>query len=246
MTKKIAPLQKSVRVFSETLRCLKMSKNHNSDISALKIEWAQRILNALGVELTIKGVPTLDPGVLFVGNHISYLDIPILMSLVNDISFVAKQELKSWPIFGRAAKTVQTVFVKRESDKSRSQTRSSIIAALDEGRRIAIFPSGTTSLNEHRDWRRGAFEIAHATGKLIQPFRLTYHPLRTAAYIDDDVFPFHLYELGRLSEIKAEIEFHPPQTVSDPKWDCLHWQYWSKGLFDATSSEMRPAHSQSI
>lgn len=226
----------SVGIFTETLRSLKKAKLNSGDLSRIKFQWAENILSRLKVELKIQGKASELNPLLFVGNHISYLDIPILMKAARDSSFVAKQELSAWPVFGAAARHLDTVFVKRDSAVSRTLARQGIHDALAEGKRIIIFPSGTTALEEKKTWKKGAFEIAYEKNVMIQPFRITYKPLRAVAYIDEDIFPLHLNSLFSFEKIEAEVEFHPPVKVLDPLNDCLYWQYWSRGLMQSPVS----------
>lgn len=194
----------------------------------LKKVWATRILNIVNVEVQVKGTPAQNPALLFLGNHISYLDIPLLMASCDDISFVAKSEVRSWPIIGTAADLIGTVFVKREQKQSRQQAKIQIGKQLKNKKRIAMFPSGTTCITESKPWRTGAFEIALETETMVQPFRITYSPLREAAYIDDDNFVKHLFNLFKHKQIKATIEFHQPVHVKEIAADCAYWQRWSK------------------
>ncbi|MBC7370387.1 MAG: 1-acyl-sn-glycerol-3-phosphate acyltransferase [Bdellovibrionaceae bacterium] len=228
--KTVNSLHQTIGVFSETYRHLRRAKLPNADVPQIKSDWVQQILETLKVEVEIKGTPSASNSVLFLGNHISYLDIPLLMNCLPEISFVAKQEISAWPIFGDAAKHMQTVFVKRENSNSRQSARQAVQDALTNGKRVVIFPSGTTCVDEKKSWRRGAFEIAHAADVWVQPFRITYTPLRAVAYIDRDFFPFHLYNLVGGKKIEACVEFHTPVKMSDPAMDTLYWQYWSQGI----------------
>lgn len=233
-------LKNSFGVISETYRALQKIKEADKngkvdysekyvDIKELKSEWAQNILCLLNVELKIIGQISESESMLFVGNHISYLDIPLLMSNVSSLSFVAKKEISFWPVFGTAAKKIETVFVEREKGASRGQARQGIREALNKGSRIVIFPSGTTCLSESKSWRRGAFEIAQELGLYVQPFRISYRPLRKVAYIDEDVFVIHLYKLSSFDKIQAEIEFHEPVKITDAAFDCIYWNQWARG-----------------
>lgn len=232
--KVISPLTNSLGIFTETYRYLQKSNLPEASVEQLKIEWAQSTLNRLGVQLEIKGEVTDEKSMLYVGNHISYLDIPLLMATVNKISFVAKHEISNWPIFGHGAKKIETVFVKREDGDSRKSARKAIHAALDEGKRVAIFPSGTTCISEKTSWRRGGFEIAQDKDVYVQPFRLSYFPLRAVAYIDQDFFPTHLYSLFGLKKIEAKIEFHEPVKIKDAVKDCEYWHHWSREIIDGS------------
>ncbi|MEM7646256.1 MAG: lysophospholipid acyltransferase family protein [Pseudomonadota bacterium] len=190
--------------------------------------WGKTVFNRLNMEVDVQGDIVKDPGTLFVGNHVSYLDIPLLMGTVPGVSFVAKHEIKHWPIFGPGATKINTVYVKRGKGASRKEAARVIRESIDNGSRVAIFPSGTTSIDGKKQWRKGAFEIAESNQCWVQPFRMVYSPLRPVAYIDDDFFPTHLYRLFALDQIKTKIEFHEPVKIKDPIQDCLKWQNWAQ------------------
>ncbi len=189
--------------------------------------WGKEMMRILNVRVSVTGSPSVQP-MLFVGNHISYLDIPLLMSQT-PVVFVAKKELANWPIFGRAIRSAGGVFVDRESAHSRKGVAETIAPAIQKGRQIAVFASGTTTLDEQKPWRWGAFVIAKRYGIPIQPFRLNYRPRRAAAYIDDDFFPTHLWNLVGIESIEAELEFHAPVTqIADPQAEAMKWWAWAR------------------
>jgi 1-acyl-sn-glycerol-3-phosphate acyltransferase len=189
--------------------------------------WAKDLLRILRVEVTQIGQPNLAP-TLFVGNHISYLDIPLLMSAAPTV-FIAKKELANWPFFGRGMKSVGTLFVDRSSTHSRKNAADAIAPFIQNNQQsVTLFPSGTTRLIEEKPWRWGAFLIAKRNNIPLQPFRIVYSPARRIAYIDDDFFPTHLWRLLGSKNLKAEIEFHPPIQVQDPEQDALKWWAWSR------------------
>lgn len=216
-------------IFYQTHIHLSKAKKNPTRTRELKKVWAKKILNIVNVDFEIIGSPAHDAGILFLGNHISYLDIPLLMAICDDISFVAKAEIKSWPVIGTAAALIGTVFVKRELKQSRQQAKLQIGEQLKNQKRIAMFPSGTTCISESKPWRTGPFEIAFQTTTKVQPFRITYLPLRDAAYIDDDNFIKHVFNLFKHKQIKARIEFHRPVQITEISADCEYWQKWSKG-----------------
>lgn len=232
--KAVTSLTQSVSVFARTYQYLQKSKQPDVSVEDLKVQWAQEFLSRLKVNVEISGSISDQQSLLFLGNHISYLDIPLLMSSVRGLSFVAKEEIGTWPIIGNAAKKIETVFVKRESGSSRRLARQSIQEALEKGQRVALFPSGTTCLYENKSWRKGAFEIAHEQDLSFQPFRISYSPLRAVAYIDDDFLPFHLYNLFGHERLHAKIEFHEPVKIKDPIADCEYWQNWTREFIDAS------------
>lgn len=199
-----------------------------SDINRLAMRWSKDVLDLFNVEVTLRGTPLIDTPALLVGNHISYLDMPLICT-ATPTAFVSKIEAKYFPVFGACARRAGTVFVKRGSQKSRNQASRAIAKAiLNDGKRIGIFPSGTTCLDESKPWRWGAFKIAKNNGIPVQPFRLRYHPLREAAYIDRDFLPYHLWNLLNLERIEAYLEFHDPVQITNPQQDAEYWWKWTR------------------
>lgn len=188
--------------------------------------WSTQVLDKLRLEVTFKGEVDPRPGVLFVGNHISYLDIPVLFSTIPQVSFLAKSEVGHWPIFGKAARAIGTVFVNRVSPTSRMAARESLGRALSEGRRVCIFPSGTTSMIETDSWRIGAFKLAAERGFSVQAFRIQYSHLRDCAYIEDDFLPTHLAKLTGHKKIECQIEVRESMIIRDPLGDCEKLNRW--------------------
>jgi 1-acyl-sn-glycerol-3-phosphate acyltransferase len=229
---KMKALMRTFKVLNSCYQTLQEAKACQGELTTLKGNWAADVLGQLNVNLQVIGKAHHNTQQLFVGNHLSYLDIPILISATKDIAFLAKHEINHWPIFGAAARLMKTVFVKRESGSSRKAARQSIREALEQGQRLVIFPSGTTCLHEKKPWRQGCFELAQERGIPIQPFRLSYQPQRAVAYIDKDFFPTHLYKLVGLGQIHAKIEFHEPVLVNHPTRDAEYWQNWSKFFLD--------------
>ena len=72
--------------------------------------WHRNVCRLYGIKIKVQGVPHQDGSVLFVGNHVSYLDIPVITS-ITPVRFIAKKEVKSWPLFGLLATIQQTFFI---------------------------------------------------------------------------------------------------------------------------------------
>lgn len=226
---KLIQLHRASQVFTKTLSYLSLSRDPGFEIEDLKERWTSEILRHLNVELDLKGELSNESPLILVGNHISYLDILLVLQSGRDLSFVSKKELASWPILGAAASKVKTIFVQRESIQSRKAAREEIRRSLvEDKKRVVIFPSGTTCMSESKPWKKGAFELAFENQIPIQPFRIRYQPLRAVAYIDDDSFFSHLMALTSHKKIKATLEFHAPVMVQDPVFDSVHWQSWTQ------------------
>jgi 1-acyl-sn-glycerol-3-phosphate acyltransferase len=221
-------IKKIYKVFSITWKYLKLSSFSLSNVDDLKRRWSEEIISLFNIQLEILNRPKGNEGpFLFIGNHISYLDIPVLVNATPEISFVSKNEVKSWPIIGKAAIKGGTVFVKRENNLSRSNAKIQIGKKLvEENKKIIIFPSGTTSIRTSHFWKKGAFEIAKNNNVKIYPFRINYKQLGAAAYVGEDNFLIHMYQLLNCKEIKVMIEFHNPVYVTDVAHDCIVWKKW--------------------
>ncbi len=105
--------------------------------------WCRGVCRLLGIRLEVTGRPFSAAPVLFVPNHVSYLDIPILGGLV-DASFVAKAEIAHWPLFGFLARLAGTMFIRRHWREARWQ-RDALAARLRDGRSVVLFAEGTSS-----------------------------------------------------------------------------------------------------
>jgi 1-acyl-sn-glycerol-3-phosphate acyltransferase len=241
--KALTSMMSSMFVFTSTLAYLRRARDPQLDVETLKRQWAEGLLQRLNIQLEMRGKPSLQPSLLFVGNHISYLDILILMAVAPEVAFVSKKEIASWPIIGMGARKIKTIFVERGCQNNRKAARETISREVQNGARIALFPSGTTTMDESKPWKLGVFEIAKEMKVPIQPFRLRYTPLRKAAFINEDIFPLHLFQLAKSGEVKAEIEFHPPVMIQDPVASCLYWQNWSKSTVEPLAREEAPSEN---
>ena len=96
----------------------------------------------LGIRVKQIGSPVDDRPVLFVANHTAYLDIAVLGSVIPG-SFISKNEIATWPLFGWLAKLQRSVFVDRQV-RSTAQQRDAIVERLDAGDALILFPEGTS------------------------------------------------------------------------------------------------------
>ena len=111
---------------------------------------------------------------LFISNHISYLDIPILGSNF-PLRFVAKSEVASWGIFGFLSKLAQTIFIKRNKIDTYNQKHKLKKLLLSNEKLLIFFPEGTTSDgNRVLDFKSSSFSAVEKENFLIQPITLIY------------------------------------------------------------------------
>ncbi len=185
--------------------------------------WHSGSCRIAGVSPTVHGAPVHDRPILFVANHVSYLDISVLGSLLN-ACFVAKQEVNSWPIFGYLARLQRTVFVERRAVRAADQ-REALRKRLAVGDSLILFPEGTSSDgNRALRFKSALFDAANIEldhGQIeVQPISIAYtrfdgmpmgRMLRPfyAWYGDMELAP-HLWRALGMGTIGVDVIFHEP------------------------------------
>lgn len=108
---------------------------------------------------------------IFVANHISYLDIPMIVKIVREpVRVLGKQEMAKIPVFGFVYRNA-VVMVNRKSPEQRMRSVATLKKVLGKEISIFIFPEGTFNEtgNPLKDFYDGAFRIALETQTPIQP-----------------------------------------------------------------------------
>ena len=147
-----------------------------------KLRWLSRIvLKSLGVKLRViyknrKNINALEreKGIIFVCNHQSNLDIPVIVSALHiDVGFVAKKEMKSWPFFNIWMKRSKCVFLNRENPREGIKDIKEAVKVVKDGYPIVIFPEGERTLDgEILRFKKGSFKLATETNGIIVPLIL--------------------------------------------------------------------------
>ena len=177
----------------------------------------------VNVEVEGKSNPG-DVPTLYISNHLSYLDIPVLGSKLNG-RFIAKNEISNWPIMGYLSKIGNTIFINRNLSFLK-RNKSIIYDFISKGNSIILFPEGTTS-DGIRVLRFKSSLLTSLEQKniLIQPIVINYESINgmplnrwlkpiIAWYGDMDLKP-HLINVLKLFSIKAKITFLPPLNGKD-------------------------------
>lgn len=223
-------MKKVIGVFWITVRYLLAHRHSESIGSLFRVQWAREILGLFNFKIEVRGELSDIKPMIFVANHMSYIDIPLLMSEVADIVFVSKAEVKKWPILGHASRQIETIFIERSCRDSRDRGRRQIIQSLVNNQsRIVIFPSGTTAIENEMNWKKGIFEVAHQLNLPVQPIRIRYSKPRTVAYVGKDQLFSHMLNLSQHGDIGAGIEFHPPILIQDILEDVEYCRRWCNG-----------------
>jgi len=106
--------------------------------------WHRFALRMIGVRVHVHGEPELRRPLMVAANHASWLDILVLAS-VTDATFVAKAEVRDWPIFGALARLQRSIFIKREERRQTREQADEMASRLNAGETVVLFPEGTTT-----------------------------------------------------------------------------------------------------
>lgn len=107
---------------------------------------------------------------IFVANHLSWFDVPVLSSFLPRAKFVTKEELFKLPIFGRAMRAVGMVPIRREGRKAAFGSYDFAAKSVRNGNSIVVFPEGTRGRDYSlRPFKKGPFVLAIASGATIVP-----------------------------------------------------------------------------
>lgn len=137
--------------------------------------WSRQLLAICNVSVQVapgSAVP-LEHGMI-VCNHISWLDIFVINALY-PCRFVAKSEIRDWPLAGWLVAQAGTVFIARGNKRELRNIFKGLVHALQDGQRVAFFPEGTTAAQGTiLPFHANLFEAA-VDGKVkVQPFALSY------------------------------------------------------------------------
>jgi len=178
--------------------------------------WAQKFLRILKVELCPGGTLPAggSQGVVFVANHISWLDIMVILA-VYPVHFVAKAEISTWPILGRLCRNAGTLFIEREKRGDTLRINQRISNILKDGRSIVIFPEGRTGDGDVlHHFHASLLQSAVTAETLLYPVAIRYRNHdgsrnSSAAYVSVTILQ-SLMQILAEPEIQVELIFREP------------------------------------
>ena len=136
--------------------------------------WSRSLLRLCGVSVEQgEGAGALEHAMI-VANHVSWLDIFVINAL-HPCRFVAKAEIRQWPVLGWLALKGGTIFIARGNRRELRTIFKGMVAALEAGERVALFPEGTTAApGAVLPFHPNLFEAAIDAAVMVQPFALRY------------------------------------------------------------------------
>lgn len=224
-----------------------------------RIYWAA-LARLLGLTVRVIGQPAGGDGrpVVFVSNHSSWLDVPVLGGQLEGC-FVAKTEVGRWPLVGTISRLGRTAFVSRRRRATRDE-RDSMRGRLAAGDNLILFPEGTTSDGSRvMPFRSTFFAVAEgAHPPLIQPISVVYDRLAGLptgrasrplfAWYGNMGLASHYWRLAQHCGLRATVLLHAPLDPAQfPDRKALSRAVWG-AVADgaATLRQNRPAQPLSI
>lgn len=179
--------------------------------------WARRLLWLCGIEVELRGaVPghALHGG-LAVCNHISWLDIFVVHSW-RPARFVAKSEIRHWPVVGWLCAQTGTLFIERGRARDAHRVLHDITDCMVQGDLVCVFPEGTTTDGASvLPFHANLLQAPISSGQPVQPIGLAYVdaatglPTLAPAYIGELSLLDTLDAVLRAPRIKARLAFAP-------------------------------------
>jgi len=154
-----------------------------------------------------------------VANHVSWLDIFAINSLATS-AFVAKAEVRRWPVAGWLAALAGTVFIERARRHAVHQVIEQLRHRIREGFPVAVFPEATTSDGSTLlPFYGNLLEAAIAEGAPIVPIALRYldrdgRPAAAIAYVGETTFVESLWMVLGERELVVDVQVLPPVATS--------------------------------
>ena len=172
------------------------------------------IARILNVRIQTEGTPP-DPPFILVSNHLSYLDIvPMFINL--NCTFVAKKEVRSWPVIGYMIHTMGVIFIDREKRQDVARVNRLLRSSLNRRQGIVLFPEGTTTGGDRvLPFRASLLALPAAAQIPVHYSAIQYatHPSDPPAaqtvcfYGARDPFHTHLYKLASNRAVRARVVY---------------------------------------
>ncbi|MFI5350641.1 MAG: lysophospholipid acyltransferase family protein, partial [Elusimicrobiota bacterium] len=174
--------------------------------------WCRVACSILGLRVRRIGTPAPGPA-LYAANHISWIEVVALCS-VTPLGFVAKEEVRRWPLIGTLGAAAGTLFLRRGSARAAAGAVAAAIERLAEGRSVAVFPEGTSTTGESvLAFKASLFEAPARLGCDVQPVSVAYPygsgSSPVAPFVGDDEFVPHLLQVLAEPGVDITLTYAP-------------------------------------
>lgn len=168
----------------------------------------------LRVVVDQKPLNPMTPPVLAVSNHISWLDIFVLMAQYPS-GFIAKESIRCWPLIGTLASHIGTVFINRRSRQDIAPVIHAIVGALTKQQSVTFFPEARTSDGRSiLPFKAALFQAAIDTGTPVQAIALRYYDMQNnrttaASYVGHTNLFVSLWRIVGMPSITVKVDYAP-------------------------------------
>ena len=183
--------------------------------------WSGKLLAILDIRVRLDGAVPFASGspAMIAANHVSWLDI-FVVSSVEPTRFIAKSEIRDWPVAGFVAERAGTLFIRRDRRRDTARINEEVHDALGEGDCVGLFPEGTTTEGDRLlRFHSSLFEPAVANGAMVYPAALRYEhadgpACRAVAYVGEISFMQSMGLVMRQRGVVARIAFAQPVSAA--------------------------------
>ena len=182
--------------------------------------WAAGMLAVLNIQLAVEGARPREGRLLIVSNHTSWLDI-LAIQAARCSRFIAKAEIRSWPLIGPVSAGAGTLFIERAQRRDALRTVHRTAEALGAGDVVAVFPEGTTTDGvEMRPFHANLLQAAISADARVLPVGIRFvdaatgRPSSVPTYIGDDTLMASLWRTLRADPLRAVVRFGTPEPAA--------------------------------
>jgi 1-acyl-sn-glycerol-3-phosphate acyltransferase len=178
--------------------------------------WSRQLLAILNIGIRTEGIQPAngEGGCLIVANHVSWLDIYVLNAL-HPALFIAKSELRSWPVIGWLSIRCGTIFIERALRRNAALVNRRMSHLLKQGASIGLFPEGTTTDGKQvGHFHSALIQPAIDAGARVCPMALRYQhengePGVAAVFIGDTTLLKSIWRILRCPQLNALVVYTP-------------------------------------
>ena len=204
MLKKLLSLLWNLRSPDEDIPCKPLELSFRSS----------NIIKSHNIHIEYTGKIPYGPCIL-VSNHLGYFD-PLIISSIIPCRPIAKQELISWPLFGKCMQRLGLIFVQRGDVCSGFRALKSSRAALLRGEKVLVFPEGTTSNGAQvLPFKRGLFGLSKRLSVPIVPITVHFDDEDCCWWREEDDFLGHYIKQCKKNNITVRMHIGEPQSSAN-------------------------------
>lgn len=182
--------------------------------------WSCYLLRLSGVKVVVQHNGALQQAsMLMVANHVSWLDIFVINSQ-RATAFVAKEEIRRWPVIGLLVSWAGTVFIDRSQRHAIKHVMHQLESKLQHQQAVGLFPEGKTSAGlAVQPFHSSLFETALRAQMAVQPVALRYYQgverCPEIAFVGEQTLVQNAWQLLSRSQIRIECDFLPVLPAED-------------------------------